>query len=81
MNNNLWKDGYTPTEALDKAYNYKFTINPSKKDLNLETVLQDVELEGIVSQIITYHQIANIQSTTLRERIINMLSIIEGEIE
>ena len=81
MNNNLWKDGYTPTEALDKTYNYKFTINPSKKELNLETVLQDVELEGIVSQIITYHQIANIQSTTLRERIIDMLSIIEGEIE
>jgi hypothetical protein len=49
--------------------------------LNLETVLQDVELEGIVSQIITYHQIANIQSSTLRERIIDMLSIIEGEIE
>ena len=81
MTNNLWKDGYTPTEALDKKYNYKFTLNPTKKDLNLKNVLEDLELEGIISQVITYHQITNIQSQTLRERITDILEIIESEIE
>ena len=81
VNNNLWKDGYTPTEALDKESNYKFTIKPTKKSLNLTKVLADVELEGLVSQVITHHQVTNIQSQTLRMRIINMLKIIEQEIQ
>lgn len=81
VNNNLWKNGYTPTEALDKEYNYKFTIKPTKKRLDLTEVLADVELEGIVSQIITHHQVTNIQSQSLRMRIISMLKIIEQEIK
>ena len=81
VNNSLWKDGYTPTEALDKESSSKLTIKPTKKKLNLQKVLQDIELEGIISQIITTHQITNLQSQTLRDRIINMLEIIEGEIK
>jgi hypothetical protein len=81
LNNALWKDGYTPTEALDKKYNYKFTIKPSKKDIDLKEVLSDVELEGIISQVITFNQVTNLQSHTLRDRIKNMLKIIEQEIE
>ena len=81
LNNALWKDGYTPTEALDKKYNYKFTIKPSKKDVELKEVLSDVELEGIISQVITFNQVTNLQSHTLRDRIKNMLKIIEQEIE
>ena len=81
MTDHLWKDGYTPTEALDKRYNYKFVLNPTKRDLNLRKVLQDVELEGIISQVITAHQITNIQSETLRERISDILEIIGREIQ
>lgn len=79
VNNALWKDGYTPTEALDKTYNYKFTIKPTKKHINFIKVLNDVELEGIISQIISFHQITNLQSETLRNRIIQMLQIIESD--
>jgi len=81
VNNNLWKDGYSPTEALDKESNTKFTIKPSKKRLNLTKVLADVELEGIVSHVITHHQVTNIQAQTLRLRIINMLKVIGQEIK
>jgi len=81
VNNNLWKDGYIPTEALDKESSSKLTIKPTKKNLNLQKVLQDVELEGVISGVITTHQITNLQSQTLRDRIINMLEIIEGEIK
>lgn len=81
VNNNLWKDGYSPTEALDKEFNYQFTIEQTKKQLDLTKVLSDIELEGIVSQVITHHQITNIQSQSLRMRIISMLKIINQEIE
>ncbi|WP_431157819.1 DUF6090 family protein [Winogradskyella poriferorum] len=81
VNDILWKDGYTPTEALDKTYNYKFSIEPTKKDVDLKEVLNDVELEGIVSMVITFNQMTNMQSQTLRDRINNMLQIIENEID
>lgn len=80
MHNNLWKDGYTPTEALDKEASSTLTIEPTKKDLDLQQVLLDVELEGIVSTVITTHHITNLQSETLRNRILNILDIIEREI-
>ena len=81
INDALWKDGYTPTEALNKKNNYKFSIKPTKKELNLNKIISDVELEGIVSMAITFNQMTNMQSQTLRERIKKMLSIIENEIE
>tara|TARA_R110002074_G_scaffold401759_1_gene601390 strand:+ start:22 stop:813 length:792 start_codon:yes stop_codon:yes gene_type:complete len=81
VSNALWKGGYTPTEALDKKYNYKLNINPTKKKLDLDKVVADVELEGIVSMVITFNQMTNMQSQTLRERIKKMLSIIENQIE
>ncbi|MFT6799949.1 MAG: hypothetical protein ACJAWA_002083, partial [Nonlabens sp.] len=76
-----WKDGYTPIEALDQKKNTKISIKPTKKDLDLSEVIEDVELEGVISQAITFHQVTNIQSKTLRERIIHMLEIIEREIK
>jgi hypothetical protein len=81
LNDVLWKNGYTPTEALDKKNSSKFTIKPTKKEVKLKEVLADVELEGIISQVITFNQITNLQSKTLRDRILNMLKIIEQEIE
>ncbi|MGD1948020.1 MAG: DUF6090 family protein, partial [Croceivirga sp.] len=81
VNNDLWKDGYTPTEALDKESNNKFTIKPTKKNVDLTKVLADVEFEGIVSHVITHHQVTNIQSQTLRKRILKILDIIAQEIE
>jgi len=81
VNDVLWKDGYTPTEALDKKYNSKFTIKPTKKKLDLQKVIADVELEGIISMAITLNQVTNLQSQTLRDRIESMLIIIENEID
>ena len=38
----------SPTEALDKKYNYKINIKPTKKKISLNEVISDVEFEGIV---------------------------------
>ncbi|WP_088341914.1 DUF6090 family protein [Robiginitalea sediminis] len=81
LNDNLWKDGYTPTEALDSTFSYKFTLKPTRKPLDLIAVLQDTALEGIISQVVTYHQITNIQSETLRDRIREMLELLDREIK
>jgi hypothetical protein len=81
LNHSIWKDGYTPTEALDKTFNYQFSIGESKHPVDWVRVLQDQALEGIVGQVITIHQITNIQSETLRERIEEMLKILEREID
>ncbi|MFC4721239.1 DUF6090 family protein [Geojedonia litorea] len=81
VNDILWKNGYTPTEALDKKTSSKFTIKSTKKELDLKEVLNDVELEGLISQAITFNLVTNIQSQTLRDRILNMLNILEKEIE
>ena len=80
VTNALWKDGYTPLEALDQKKNTKINIKPTKKDLDLNKVIEDVELEGVIYLAITFHQVTNIQSETLRERITHMLEIIEREI-
>ena len=81
INDSVWKDGYTPTEALDKTFNYKFSIGQSKRGMDWDQVLQDRELEGVVAQVISIHQITNIQSETLRNRIEQMLGILDREIE
>ena len=80
VNHYLWKDGYTPVEALDKNSKSTLVIKPSKKEINTNNVLDDVELEGIASQTITFFQVTNIQSQTLRNRILNILNILEQEI-
>lgn len=80
IHNELWKDGYTPVEALDQTYNYKFKINRSQKNISLTKALQDLEIEGIVSQTITFHQVANIQSESLKDRINNIIKLINQEL-
>jgi hypothetical protein len=70
-----------PNRGIRQKKNKKLNIKPTKKNLDLNEVIEDVELEGVISQAITLHQITNIQSNTLRERIINILEIIEREIK
>lgn len=81
LTNNLWKDGYSPAEALDKSSNLKFMINPSKRKIDFKEILADPKQEDIAAMVISFHQNANIQSVTLRSRIIEMLEIINSEIE
>lgn len=81
MNNELWKNGYTPVEALDKSKSVTYFLKQSKKPLNLLEVLNDTELEGNISTAFSYYQVANIQSYTLRDRIISILEMINKSID
>jgi len=81
LNNNLWKDGYSPAEALDKSSSLKFKIYPSKRKIDFKEILVDPVQESIAAMAISFHQNANIQSVTLKSRIIEMLDIINSEIK
>ncbi|WP_421763947.1 DUF6090 family protein [Ekhidna sp.] len=66
----IWKDGYTPVEALDQNISIVNKVGPSKKAPSTREILQNRELEGIAAITITYSQIGNIQSQALRDRIL-----------
>ncbi|WP_370088737.1 DUF6090 family protein [Ekhidna sp.] len=77
----IWKDGYTPVEALDQTINIQHRVNPSKNGLTAKEMLEHDELEGIASLAITFCQIGNIQSQALRDRIINIDRLITEGID
>jgi hypothetical protein len=76
----LWKDGYTPVEALDQTLRIKRKIRPSKAPVSLDALLNSRELEGYAAYVITWNQIANIQGYALRKRIEAILSQIDKRI-
>ena len=79
--NQIWKDGYTPTEALDQSISVSPKVNTSKNPVPTRLILSDKELEGIAATAITFNQIANIQSQALRKRITTMLELLKREID
>jgi len=70
----LWKDGYTPVEALDPTLKIKRQIRATKTPVSLEAILNSRELEGFAAYVITWNQVANIQGYALRTRIEAILS-------
>lgn len=81
IQNELWKNGYTPVEALDKQANYQQNIGESSSKINYDKVLRDAELEGMITNSITFHRITNLQSDYLRNVITKTLELIDSEIE
>ncbi|MCO5726079.1 DUF6090 family protein [Robiginitalea marina] len=55
-------------------------VGKAKKTVALETLTAHVPLEGLVSAALTYNTTANLESQTLRERIEEVLALIESEI-
>jgi hypothetical protein len=77
----VWKDGYTPIHALDQTIKITTKVGKSSKIPSVESILKNIELEGIASMAITWNNIANIQSLALKKHIIEMLDLIVGEIK
>ena len=68
--------------AIDKSARLeKQDIGPSRYPPSLAEIAADSDLEGLTSAAITYNATANLESYTLRERIIEILELIEGEIK
>jgi len=79
--NTAWKDGYTPKHALNKTANVKWKIGNTQKELNVSEILNNIELEGIVADSFSWSHIGNIQSLALKNRIVELLRLIDSEIK
>jgi hypothetical protein len=77
----LWKDGYTPIEALDQTLSIRRKVNYSQHPTPLTKILKSKELEGLAAYAITWNQVGNIQSAALRKRIKAILSLIEKDLK
>jgi hypothetical protein len=69
-----------PTFVLDKSANYNLEIGRSKKRLNSYEILKHPYLEGAAANCASYNYLANIQSHSLRKRILEILKLIDNEI-
>jgi hypothetical protein len=58
----------------------KRTIGSARQGATVKEIADSKELEGLVSFAITYNSAANLESETLRKRIIEIISLIEQEI-
>lgn len=64
----------------DNANAIKTAIGNSKKSVSVNEIINNRELEGLVSEAITYNQPANVQSEGLVKRINEIIDLIDSEI-
>ena len=79
--NNQYKNKSVPIYILDKNVRQKLEIGKSKRSVNVESVLNNPEIESIISRAITANHVTNLQSLALKKKINNILDLIEKEIK
>jgi hypothetical protein len=77
----VWKDGYSPLEALNKEKPYEYNSGLTTKTVNLERLFDDLAIEGEVATVINWHLGTNIQSEALKERMELILKLIDQELK
>ena len=71
----------TPTIFLPSNMgNTKIDIGKSANPPTVQEILSNPELEGILTVVITYNHIGNLQSKVLREKILEILELIDAGI-
>jgi type II secretory pathway pseudopilin PulG len=79
---NVWEDfEITRQVLLEKKDNNDFSIGKSKKDLNYNQLIKNTSLEDYLSMAITVNNLTNLKSITVKERIQQMLDLINLELE
>jgi len=82
VNHVFWKEQEFRMGFLDKGKNDKIlTIGKSSKEIDVQSILIDPRLEGLVTFIFTFSQVCNLEGQTLKKRIQQTLEIIEHEID
>ena len=81
-NHVFWKAKELRMGFLDKGKNDKIvTIGKSPKEINVQSILKEPRLEGLVTFIFTFSQVCNLEGETLKKRMQQTLEIIENEID
>lgn len=81
IHDRLWKSSAISTFLLDKSKDVNAQSTPSKHEKDLAAILDDLEFENLASQGRVLAIICNLQSYALRERMEEILELIETEIE
>jgi hypothetical protein len=79
--NRYWQNNTMELFYLDKGTEVKFDLKNSKFPSSLTKLLEDPKFESYVASCASFSKIANIQSVSLRKRIVEILQLIEKELK
>ena len=79
--NEFWESQILSTFHLDEGFKTTYALRRSKKDFNIDELLDDFKFEGFVASCASFAELINSQSYSLRSRIVEILDIIENEIQ
>ena len=72
----------TTNGVLDKGINSNvLTPGKSSKEIDVQSILENPRLEGLVTFVFTFSQVCNLEGQTLKKRMQQIIEIIETEIE
>ncbi|MGB5668695.1 MAG: hypothetical protein WBM53_17805 [Maribacter sp.] len=81
-NHVFWEAQELRMGFLDKGKNDKIlTLGKSSAAIDVNTILTDPRLEGLVTFIFTFSQVCNLEGQTLKKRMQQTIEIIENEID
>ena len=82
VNHVFWNAQKLRKGFLDKgANNNVLTLGMSSKDIEVQSILENPNLEGLLTFVFTFSQVCNLEGQTLKKRMQRTLEIIENEIE
>ncbi|WP_191859326.1 DUF6090 family protein [Hanstruepera ponticola] len=78
--NRYWKSNIIGAFHLDKGTQTEFDLGPSKKEINITEFINDSRFENHIAQCASFAKLTNSQALSLRQRIVEILNIIEQEL-
>ena len=81
MSSEFWSNNSKSLMHLDGKNINDFEIGRSREEIDFKRILSDLQFEGFVTQCASYSNWANIQSLSLRKRIVEILEIIRQELK
>jgi hypothetical protein len=82
VNHLFWSAQKLRMGFLDKGINSTvLTPGESSKEINVESVMKNSNLEGLVTFVFTFSQVCNLEAQTLKKRMHETLEILEAEIK
>ncbi|WP_455168784.1 DUF6090 family protein [Aegicerativicinus sediminis] len=76
----FWENQKMSAFHLDEGKKTTFKLAKSKTNFDIAVVLNDYRLEGYIADCASFSELINSQSYALRERILELLDIIEDEL-
>ncbi|HKJ79795.1 MAG TPA: DUF6090 family protein [Prolixibacteraceae bacterium] len=81
-NHVFWKAQEFRMGFLDKGKSDKIlTIGKSPKEIDVQSILKDSRIEGLVTFIFTFSQVCNLEGQTLKEKMEKTIEMLQNEME